>query len=334
MKTTLFFLLAIILFETDIYAQDTFSIVAADSSTREVGSAGASCVNLFQFNITDPSFLGDLLPDTGAINTQASYLATNQTNARVRMRAGDSPAQNILWLSSNDAQNNPAVRQYGIVGFTGNNVSAEAYTGINCMDYKNHKTGSIDGFHYSIQGNILLGQDIIDSMEIKFRNAQGDLACRLMAALQGANVTGADTRCAPNGTSSLFAYVKVAKPTDAYGNPWFNVSVRTLSNAQIEPIDSLQTIFDLQHNCLSIGINKTTLMNHFNVYPNPSTKEIILRSDGFLIGSTYIISDILGKQVLTGIIAGENSTVDVGSLFEGLYIIQVSNLQGKTFLKL
>lgn len=85
-------------------SQDTFSIVAADSTTHEVGSAGASCVDLFAAGISDPSFLGDLITDTGAINTQVNYLANNQTNARVRMRLGESPSDIIEWLASHDAQ--------------------------------------------------------------------------------------------------------------------------------------------------------------------------------------------------------------------------------------
>ena len=95
----------------------------------------------------------------------------------------------------------------------------------------------------------MLGQKVLDSMESRFLKEPGDLACKLMAALQGANMVGADSRCGPNGTSSLFAFVKVAQPTDTFGNPSFNVSVRTAENARIEPIDSLQLKFDLEHNC-------------------------------------------------------------------------------------
>ena len=61
----------------------------------------------------------------------------------------------------------------------------------NCFDYKNH----IIGDHYAIQGNILLGQSILDSMESRFLNTSGSLSEKLMASLQGAKVIGADTRC-------------------------------------------------------------------------------------------------------------------------------------------
>jgi uncharacterized Ntn-hydrolase superfamily protein len=192
-------------------SQDTFSIVALDSASREIGSAGASCLDLDAVGISNPAFLTDILPDTGVVNTQSYFMQANQDNARIRMRAGDSPAQIISWLVANDAVSNPEFKQYGIVGFTGNTPSAAAHTGNTCINYKNHITGSTNGFYYAIQGNILKGQEILDSMEAGFRNTNGTLACRIMAAMQGANVVGADTRCITENTSSLFAFLQVAR---------------------------------------------------------------------------------------------------------------------------
>ncbi|MBU3676346.1 MAG: hypothetical protein FGM54_04080, partial [Chitinophagaceae bacterium] len=57
------------LFSVSLQAQDTFSIVALDSSSRQVGAAGASCLDLDFAGIADPAFLSDLIPDTGAVNT-------------------------------------------------------------------------------------------------------------------------------------------------------------------------------------------------------------------------------------------------------------------------
>jgi uncharacterized Ntn-hydrolase superfamily protein len=296
MKKTLLSLTFTLSFISAAFAQDTFSIVAVDSTTREVGSAGASCVDLFAFNLPDPSFIGDLIPNTGAINTQSYYLASNQTNARNRMLAGDTPTQIINWLETNDAESNPMVRQYGIAGFNGQNASSAAYTGANCFDYKNHKTGNIAGFYYAIQGNILSGQHIIDSMEYKFRNAPGNLACRLMAALQGANQVGADSRCAGNSTSSLFAYLKVAQPNDLISAPSFNIGVKTEDGQQIEPIDSLQVIFNLQNNCNLSFINNTFSDRYITVFPNPSNGffTISLPVDEAQI----IVMDMLGHVIL------------------------------------
>ncbi len=328
-----FNVITFILIISGLSAQDTFSIVAADSTTREVGSAGASCVDLFAAGFDDDSFLGDLLPDTGAINTQAFYLPANQDAARVRMRAGDTPIQIINWLAKNDAQNNSSIRQYGIVGFSGTNGSAAGFTGINTNTYKNHITGSIDGIYYSIQGNILLGQQILDSMEANFRNASyGDLACRLMAALQGANVVGADTRCTPDGTSSLFAFLKVAQPSDTYGNPSFSISVRTRDNSNIEPIDSLQTIFDAQHSCVWSAVEKVKEDKLLKLFPNPAKDHITIQADRSLIGSQYIISDQSGKHVTIGTI-GETKKIDIHHFIPGMYILQAGKNHQVSFFK-
>lgn len=313
-------------------AQDTFSIVGADSITREVGSAGASCVDLFSAGISDASFLGDILPDTGAINTQAYYLVANQNNARARMREGLTPAQIINWLAWNDVQGNSTQRQYGIVGFTGNQVSAAGFTGENCNDYKNHITGSVNGIYYSIQGNILLGQLVLDSMESSFRRADGDLACRLMAALQGAKMVGADTRCTSDGTSSLFAFVKVAQPTDNYGDPTFMLRVRTHDNAHIEPIDSLQVLFDAQHLCETTTI-KEDHANQVKVFPNPAKDNIEIFFGSSLNGKQFTVVDPTGRLVYKGLLEGTSQIIHIQSWTPGVYFIQIDNEFYKRFVK-
>jgi uncharacterized Ntn-hydrolase superfamily protein len=305
-------------------AQDTFSIVAADSVSRKVGSAGASCVNLFSAGITDPSFLGDLLPDTGAINTQASYHSINQDRARQRMRAGDNPEQITSWMINNDVGANPGIRQYGIVGFSGNQPLAAGFTGSNCINYKNHITGNIDGISYSIQGNILSGQHILDSMEVKFRRAQGDLACRLMAALQGANVVGADTRCASNNSSSLFAFVKVANPDDPYGIPSFSVSVRTATGARIEPVDTLQKLFDAQNTCLTTQLFNSDIDTEFAIYPNPSSGPFHISCNNQDCSFLKIkIYNSLGRLVHTTYAESKSSKIDLGNHGKGMYYYRI-----------
>lgn len=312
-----------------LFGQDTFSIVAADSTTREVGSAGASCVDLFAFNIVDASFLGDLLPDTGAINSQAAYLAINQSNARARMRTGNTPDEIITWLKANDSQLNPQVRQYGIVGFKGIQPSAAGFTGTNCLNYKNHLTGSVNGIYYSIQGNILSGQAILDSMEHRFRNAPGDLSCRLMAALQGANEVGADSRCASNNTSSLFAFIKVAKKTDAYGQPSLSLGVRTRQGDRLEPIDSLQKIFSLKNNCQTSSNLEPILLESARIFPNPSTGKL-----SFVLPTLQAkidVFDLLGNPVVSFNSSQAQFEIEIPA--SGVFLVQVSTREGRVTRK-
>jgi uncharacterized Ntn-hydrolase superfamily protein len=309
-------------------SQDTFSIVAVDSLTGEVGSAGASCVDLFQFSFPTDDFLGQLIPNVGAINTQAYYVAANQTNATARMNLGETPDQIINWLVANDVQSRPDLRQYGIVAMVNGSPEAAAHTGSSTDNYKNHIVGS----HYSIQGNILLGQEVLDSMESRFLTENGDLACKLMAALQGANVVGADTRCSANGTSSLFAFVKVAQPTDGFGNPSLNVSVRTASNSGIEPIDSLQTKFDLVHNCNALSLTESEgAQPFFSMYPNPTSDYLFLSNPTEQTYDLYLY-DIRGKMLYQDTLA-KSKKLNVSPYQRGTYFLKITHEDRTVFKK-
>jgi uncharacterized Ntn-hydrolase superfamily protein len=234
---------------TSVKAQDTFSIVALDSTTRYVGSAGASCLDLNAAGYSDPSFLSKLLPDSGAVNIQSYFMQQNQDNALAQLRLNKTAPQVISWLVANDANANPEFKQHGVVSFLGGGISADAHSGSSCINYKNHIVGNHDGFYYAIQGNILLGQEVLDSMESKFIHTTGDLACKLMAAMQGAKMPGADTRCTAQGISSKFAFLQVSKPTDSFGSPYFKIGLATTNADTIEPIDSLQVLFNAKQAC-------------------------------------------------------------------------------------
>ncbi|MEL6631857.1 MAG: DUF1028 domain-containing protein [Bacteroidota bacterium] len=312
-----------------LHAQDTFSIVAVDTATGEVGSAGASCVDLNSFPGFEDDFLGELFPGVGAINTQAFYLGANQAAARNRMNLGDTPAQIIQWLIQNDFSGNPELRQYGIAAIIDGQPQAAGYTGSGTDDYKNHITGP----DYSIQGNILLGQDILDSMEARFLRAEGDLACRLMSALQGANVVGADTRCTPLGTSSLFAFVKVAQVGDSFGDPSFKLSVRSSGTPAQEPIDQLQILFDNEKNCQAVtGVAPKAVKD-------PFTLSFLDQGNAFWIeeaqGKMYQVAlrDLTGRQWLQRSVK-EGEIVDLTSLPSGIWIVQLTNGQRQWVTKI
>lgn len=212
-------------------ARATFSIAAVDPETGEVGSVGASC-------IAGSIILSDLQPGVGVIHTQALWNSQNQQNARNLMNLGLSPQQIIDWLVANDAQGNPTVRQYGIADLRDGGRSA-AYTGVNCFDWKGHLLGP----GYAVAGNILLGPEIIAGMETAFLNTSGHLAFRLMAALQAANVPGADTRCLGDNKPAISAFIRVARPGDPPGRYLLDLNVSTTSPSE-NPIDILQELFD------------------------------------------------------------------------------------------
>ncbi len=211
-------------------AEATFSIVAVDTITGEVGSAGASC-------IPGSNIIEDVVEGIGAVNTQSFYLPGNQANAHALLIAGVTPDSIMQWLEFNDVENNSTARQYGAVTLAGQGASA-AFTGGLCIEWKGHNTGP----GYSIQGNILLGPEIIDSMEFVFLNTPGPLEERLMAALEAAKVPGADIRCTSAGKSSISAYIKVVRIGDG-GIPYLYENVGN-TIPEVEPIDVLRVQFD------------------------------------------------------------------------------------------
>ncbi len=298
-------------------AQDTFSIAAVDTITGEVGSAGASCVNLFTFGIADPGFLAQQLPGVGSINTQSAYVVANQNNAMTRLQAGDDPDQIIAWLQANDAQGNAGNRQYGIAKLSGTGAQAAAYTGPQCMAVAEHRVGA----NYAIQGNILLGPEILDAMEQNFLITTGTLADKLMAALQGANVVGADTRCASNGTSSLFAFLEVAQPDDPFNQPSLSLGVR-LGSTGVEPIDSLQALYDAW--LITAGIPGWEQASPIHVAPNPVRDRLVILGSG-LAWNIVLVFDAHGRRIALpeAPAQADRLALDVATLATGLYHIVV-----------
>ncbi|MFC1476580.1 DUF1028 domain-containing protein [Fibrobacterota bacterium] len=218
--------------------QHTFSIVAVDTVTGQVGSAGASCIDIN--NSYHINRINEIVPGKGAINAQANWDFTNLANAKQRMELGDSPEEIIEWLKDNDSQNKPQRMQYGIADIDNDRPRATAFTGTSAMDWKGHKVGH----NYATQGNILIGKHVVDSIESKFLQATGSLPERLMAALQGANFAGADQRCLDEGVSSRSSFIRVALPTDTDGKYWLDLGVGETPYG-VEPIDELQKKFDV-----------------------------------------------------------------------------------------
>ena len=300
MKNTILFL-ACLLWSVIAIAQDTFSIAAVDPVTGEVGSAGASCLDDIGFPGSNGAIIiSDVKPGKGVIHTQSFWLAQNQQAASNRMDLGQSPEDILAWLQQNDAQGNPAIRQYGIADLDDEMMPrAAAFTGAECFDYK----GDIVGTNYAIQGNILLGPQILTDMEEAFLNTEGDLATKLMASLQAANVVGADTRCTDNGTSSLSAFIRVAKPDDEPGALWLDLNVPSLPTG-MEPIDSVQTLFD-EFMAIS-STHAPASADPIRIFPNPSRGLFTLeRTDGaFETGAQLQIFDMHGgllhQQAIVG----------------------------------
>jgi len=308
-------------------AQDTFSIVAVDSVTGEVGSAGASCLGSSSFAPKGAYLISDIFPGKGAIHTQAQYNPDNQQLARYRMEVGDSPQQIVDWLSqvTNDVEGNPGIRQYGVVDLNAGHPRSAGFTGSSCMDYKNHVTGP----GYSIQGNILLGRQILDSMEARFLNTPGDLSHRLMATLQGAKVIGADTRCAsPYLSSSLSSFIRVARPEDTGSFTYLDLYMsysQTFSGAvPRDPIDSLQTLFNKWVLTASVQKLPANAAQLLKIFYEPDGKVVF---DFSLLPAgekmQLLIYDLMGKELKKENVSASFIKPEMSNLPDGIYFYRL-----------
>ena len=309
-------------------AQDTFSICAFDSVTGQVGSAGATCI---ASSGTSALIISDVHPGVGVIHTQASYVSSNQQHARMLMDMGYSPQQIIDSMQVQDVANNPNIRQYGIVSLANGGQSA-GFTGINCLDFKNHITGPT----YAIQGNILMGQQILDSMEARFLNTPGNLACKLMAALQGAKVGGADQRCAPYNISSFSSFIRVANPQDTPGNFFLDINVNTYPFPK-EPIDSLQVLFDQWGGCTASFISTASTKKGIKMFPNPVSNLVTLESAAYIKNVLLINTENVVLENLSYNFS-KRIKIDTGNLSPGIYFILArtddANLISMKFVKI
>jgi len=328
----LYTLLLTILVTANLTAQDTFSIIAVDPLTGDIGSAGASCVTgIGPGGIID--IITDIIPGRGGVNSQAWVCIpnTNLQNAIAQMEAGSSPSEIIDYLLLNDSCSsqgfNPEYRQYGIVDLDGSGDPRTAgWTGSLADDYKEDRQGT----NFSVQGNILLNQTVIDNMEANFNSTAGTLADKLMAAMQGANFAGADSRCLASGTSSTTAYLLVYHADDAPNDPYLRLNVGQQASG-IEPIDLLQDLYDN-----FLGVEENAIASKIQLYPNPATDRLSLMVDTAISSMTYELIDISGKKLITNNEESlNNKTLDINisGLNTGVYFLRVTTNLGDTTLK-
>ncbi len=157
----------------------TFSIVARDSVTGELGVAVAS--RFFA--------VGSVVPwakaGVGAVATQSYANTTFGWRGLELLEKGSSPEEAMKSLIEGD--DDPTRRQVGIVAADGRSAT---YTGEGC----NAWAGGRYGPNYACQGNILAGEAVVTAMEKAFLGSTGTLADRLYAALIAGEGAGGDSR--------------------------------------------------------------------------------------------------------------------------------------------
>jgi uncharacterized Ntn-hydrolase superfamily protein len=157
----------------------TFSIVARDAATGQIGVA----VQSHWFSVGGVVAWAE--PGVGAVATQSFALRSYGPLGLELMRNGMSADQALTALVAGDAH--PEGRQVGMVdasgdvaNFTGPNAIAEA-----CQ---------IEGEGFTVQANMMGPSTVCTAMAAAYQSAEGDLAARMMAALNAAQAEGGDIR--------------------------------------------------------------------------------------------------------------------------------------------
>lgn len=166
----------------------TFSIVGYDPDNGDLGIAVQS--KFFAVGAVVPWAEAGV----GAIATQSWANTTYGPRGLELLKIGLSAKQTLDHLIKDDTGKN--TRQVGIVDANGN---VSNYTGEECHDW----AGAISGQHFTAQGNILTGEEVVKAMGSTFEKSKGELADRLLDALIAGQEKGGDKR----GQQSAALYV-------------------------------------------------------------------------------------------------------------------------------
>ena len=176
----------------------TYSIVARDPKTGELGVA----VQSHWFSVG--SIVTWAEAGVGAVATQSFVDPAYGPRALELLKRGVPAPDALAQLVAADAQRD--VRQVAVVDAQGR---VAAHTGAKAIA----AAGQHVGAQFSVQANLMANAKVWPAMAVAYEGATGDLADRLLAALDAAESVGGDIR----GRQS--AAILVVKPTSS-GKPW------------------------------------------------------------------------------------------------------------------
>lgn len=216
----------------------TYSIVARDPKTGEMGVA----VQSHYFSV------GPVVPwaeaGVGAVATQSLVLVDYGPKGLELMRMGFNARQALDALLAIDEHNEG--RQVAMVDAKGN---VAGYTGKSCIP----DAGDVQGEQFSCQANLMANPKVWPAMKDAFEKASGDLAERMMQALEAAEKVGGDIR----GRQS--AAIVVVKG-QASGKPWNDYVVNLRVEDHDHPLVELRRLLRLRraYNLEDAGDNFTS----------------------------------------------------------------------------
>jgi uncharacterized Ntn-hydrolase superfamily protein len=208
----------------------TFSILGYDPVTGEVGGAVQSRV----FSVGNGVLWGEA--EVGVVATQAIVDVSYGPQSLALLRQGMKPADIVKKVWESDPDPRPENwtrqgRQFAVMNAKGDYA---AFTGPKASAWAGHKGGKF----CTAQGNILAGEAVVNNMVEAFEKTGGHLSLRLLAALEGGQAAGGDTR----GMQS--AAILIVKKN---GGVWLNndVVMRLQVDDSPEPIKELRRLIEM-----------------------------------------------------------------------------------------
>jgi uncharacterized Ntn-hydrolase superfamily protein len=182
----------------------TYSIVARDPDTGEMGVA----VQSHWFSVG--SIVTWAEAGVGAVATQSFVDPGYGVRGLAMLRDGKAAPDALRVLIEADAQRDG--RQVAIVDTRGR---VAAHTGSGCIE----AAGQHVGANFSVQANMMANDRVWPAMAAAFETASGDLADRMLAALEAGEAAGGDVR----GRQSAAIVVVKAQSS---GRPWVGADRR------------------------------------------------------------------------------------------------------------
>lgn len=201
----------------------TYSIVARDPRTGDLGVAVQS--HWFAAGVVCWAE-----PGVGVVATQAWALMSYGPLGLEHMRAGRSPADSLAELLAADEGSEH--RQVAMVDRTG---AVAAHTGDRCLREAGHRTG----VGFSCQANMMVRATVWDAMHDAYLAADGDLADRMLAALEAGEGELGDIR----GRQAARILVVRAEPS---GEPWTDTLVDLRVDDHATPLAELRRLLGLK----------------------------------------------------------------------------------------
>lgn len=202
----------------------TYSIVARDPVTKELGVA----VQSHWFSV------GSVVPwaesGVGAVATQSFAEPSYGQLGLDLMRAGKSAPDALKGLLAADEARD--VRQVAMIDAQGR---VAAHTGAKNIPQAGHATGA----QYSVQANLMASDKVWPAMAKAYESTKGDLAERLLAALEAAQAQGGDIR----GKQSAAIVIVSGTPS---GRPWADRTFDLRVEDSPDPLKELRRLVTLQ----------------------------------------------------------------------------------------